>query len=86
MQISDFACEGCTLVFEGKSREMQHLCNGYTNKKKRFDVQALCDFNCDDLVVYHARKELLHRFCPVSSVKKNKITKTRCFGAVVPYA
>jgi hypothetical protein len=44
MQISDCACEGCTLVFEGKSREMNHLCNGYTNKKKHFDVQALCDF------------------------------------------
>jgi len=47
MQISDCACEGCTLTFEGKSREMHHLCNGYTNKKKHFDVQALSDFNCD---------------------------------------
>jgi hypothetical protein len=47
MQKSDCACEDCTLVFEGKSREMHHLCNGYTNKKKHFDVQALCDFNCD---------------------------------------
>jgi hypothetical protein len=56
MQISDCAFEGCTLIFEGKSREMHHLCYGYTNKKKPFDVQALTIWRLSSTLVvvpYH---------------------------------